>query len=227
MVWSERTRRAVAPAYRRTLAPLVKRLFYVHLIDKSRNFYDVRWRGHRVWQNPLDLWTIQETIWDVKPELLIECGSFQGGSALYYADVMDLLDRGRVISIDIERLHDLEHPRVDFWIGSSISPEVSERAAAAAGESSGPVMVILDSDHSRDQVLREMQLYGPLVTPGSYMMVQDGIIDTLPTMRPGRPGPLAAITEFLPQHPEFEVDQSRSERFLITHSPMGWLRRRA
>lgn len=225
MIWSPRRRRALYPAYRRLLSPLVNRLFYIHLIDRTGNFNQVRWRGRRVWQNPLDLWTIQETIWELRPELIIECGTYEGGGAFFYADLLSLFGQGRVLSIDVERLCEDEHPRVEFVVGSSTSAAVVERAAEAAKACSGPVMVILDSDHSRDHVRKEMELYGPLVTPGSYMMVQDGVIDVLPTMQ--GPGPLAAVREFLPTHPEFEVDTERSSRFLVTHSPCGWLRKRA
>lgn len=225
MAWSPSARRAVYPAYRRLLSPLVNRLFYIHLIDRTGNFNQVRWRGRPVWQNPLDLWTIQETIWDVKPDLVIECGTYRGGGSVFYADLLSLVGHGRVLSIDVEKLHEEEHPLVEFVVGSSISAEVVERATEAAKACSGPVMVILDSDHSRDHVRREMELYAPLVTPGSYMMVQDGVIDVLPTMQ--GPGPLAAIQDFLGTHPEFEVDSERSSRFLVTHSPSGWLRRRA
>ena len=86
-------------------------------------------------------------------------------------------------------------------------------------------MVILDSDHSKDHVFKELELYAPLVTPGSFILVQDGVVDTLPRFRQLRPGPLPAIKQFLEGHPEFEVDVERNERFLITHHPWGWLRR--
>ena len=86
--------------------------------------------------------------------------------------------------------------------------------------------VILDSDHSQAHVAQELEAYAPLVTPGSYLLVQDGVIDTLPVFAHGRPGPLPAIHAFLRAHPEFEVDRAKSERFLITHHPSGWLRRR-
>ena len=86
-------------------------------------------------------------------------------------------------------------------------------------------MVILDSDHSAAHVSKELESYSPFVSPGSYMLVQDGVIDVLDRWRSARPGPLAAIIEFLRHHPEFEVDTERCERFLITHHPMGWLRR--
>ena len=131
-----------------------------------------------------------------------------------------------MISIDIASQHQNQHPRVEFWIDDSASSEALDRVRAAAAAAGGPVMVILDSDHSRAHVRAEMEAYGPLVTPGSFMLVQDGVIDVLPVFRDGRPGPLPAIHEFLASHPEFEIDHERCDRFLITHHPDGWLRRR-
>ena len=157
--------------------------------------------------------------------MIIESGTYQGGSALYYASLCDLIGEGRVISIDIVTLHNHVHPRVDFWIGDSTSETVVDRAAAAARKASGPVMVILDSDHDARHVAREMEAYAPFVTPASYMLVQDGVIDTLGMFRHRRPGPLHAIRKFLNSHPEFIVDEERCNRFLITHHPSGWLKR--
>jgi cephalosporin hydroxylase len=186
-----------------------------------------KWLGVPVWQNILDLWTIQETIAEVRPALLVETGTNRGGSALFYAHLMDLLNRGRVLTIDIERLHDLNHPRIEFLQGSSTDPVIVEQVLAAAEAADGPVMVILDSDHSQDHVARELELYGPMVTPGSFLLSQDGIIDQLRVFAGSRPGPLPANIEFLRQHLEFEHDHQRNDRFNVTHHPMGWLRRRS
>lgn len=221
-----RALQSLYPAYRRLLRRPVSRLFFMDLIQKTNNFGDVTWMGHPVWQNVLDLWTIQETLVAVKPDLLIECGTNRGGSALFYGQLFDLLGNGRVITIDVEKMHARSHPRVTFLIGSSTAPEIVEQVRRAAQAVTGPVVVILDSDHSAGHVARELDAYAPLVTPGSYLLVQDGVIDELPTLRAGRPGPLPAIRAFVKQHPEFEVDRPRNERFLITHHPMGWLRRR-
>jgi cephalosporin hydroxylase len=221
-----RALRSLYPLYQRALRRPVSRLFFMDLIGKTNNFGDVTWMGHPVWQNVLDLWTIQETLVEVKPELLIECGTNRGGSAMFYAQLFDLLGRGSVISIDIEKMHDRSHPRVTFLIGSSTAPEIVEQVRVVAQSVRGPVLVILDSDHSAAHVASELDAYAPLVTPGSYLLVQDGVIDVLPILRSARPGPLPAIRAFLKDHPEFEVDRARNERFLITHHPMGWLRRR-
>lgn len=212
--------------YRRFLRPSVHSLFFRELIAKTNNFGSVSWLGHPIWQNILDLWTIQETVAFVRPSLLIECGTNRGGSSLFFANLFDLMGEGQVVTVDIERLHSLSHPRITYLIGSSTSPEIVEVVQKKAAACSGPVMVILDSDHSRDHVRLELECYAPLVTPGSYCLVQDGVIDTLSNCRAWRPGPLPAIEDFLRSTDDFELDVERCERFLITHHPKGWLRRK-
>jgi cephalosporin hydroxylase len=204
----------------------VSRLFHQDLVAKTGNFAHTTWVGQPIWQNVLDLWTIQETISEIKPALLIETGTNRGGSALFYAHLMDLLGTGKIVTVDILKLHELEHPRIEFLIGSSTDDEIVERVRAAAAQADGPVMVILDGNHDRDHVAKELELYAPLVTPGSLLLSQDGVIDELAMFADTRPGPLPANKDFLARHPEFEHDRERNERFLITHHPLGWLRRR-
>jgi cephalosporin hydroxylase len=204
----------------------VNLLFHLDLMAKTKNFDDVSWLGNPVWQNVLDLWTTQEAIGEIRPRLLIESGTNRGGSALFYASLFDLMGEGEVVTIDIEKLHDHEHPRVTWLLGGSTSPETIRTVTERVGAQDGPVMVILDSDHSKAHVAAELEVYAPLVSSGSLMLVQDGIIDTILTGRPYRPGPLPAIREFLATHPEFELDSRLNGRFLITHHPEGWLRRK-
>jgi cephalosporin hydroxylase len=211
--------------YQRMVAPSLHRRFFTELVKKTDNFANVKWLGQPIWQNVLDLWTIQETIFEVKPDLLIECGTNRGGSALFYAQLLDLMERGRVITVDIQKMHEISHPRITFLHGNSISHQVLEEVRSAVRATDRVIMAVLDSDHSASHVSKELEAYSTFVTPGSFLLAQDGVIDTLPVFR-GRPGPLQAIREFLSHHPEFEVDVARSERFLITHHPMGWLRRR-
>ena len=202
------------------------RQFLTDVIRKTGNFADVRWMGYPVWQNVLDLWTIQEVIAELRPAVLLETGTNQGGSARFYAMLFDFLEHGRVVTVDVESMHSLEHPRVEFLIGSSTSPEILTRMREVAEAADGPVMVILDSDHSEAHVAAELEAYAPLVSPGSLMLVQDGVIDVEPIFGQERPGPLGAIERFLPRHPEFEPDERLNERFIVTHHPSGWLRRR-
>lgn len=202
------------------------RSFMTDLIRQTDNFGDITWLGHPVWQNVLDLWSLQEAIAEIRPGIVLEAGTNRGGSALFYAHLFDLLGHGRVITVDVERLHSLEHHRVDFLIGSSVDEEILLAMREGARTADGPVMVVLDSDHSAAHVLQEMRAYAPLVTPGSLMLVQDGVIDTLPLFGASRPGPLAAIEAFLAETSDFELDTRLDKRFLITHHPSGWLRRR-
>jgi cephalosporin hydroxylase len=221
-------RRLRATAMRGPVGRRLHRLFHTELIERSANFSDTTWLGQPIWQNVLDLWTIQETIHAVRPALLIETGTNRGGSSWFYGQLMDLMDHdGRIVTVDVERLYEREHPRVEYLHGSSIAPDVLERMRQAAAQAAGPVMVILDSDHSRDHVAAELEAYAPFVSPDSFMLVQDGVIDELPIFRTSRPGPLPAIHAFLSKHPEFEIDRPRTDRFVITHHPDGWLRRRA
>jgi cephalosporin hydroxylase len=204
----------------------VHKLFFTHLVRKTNNFGATTWLGHPIWQNVLDLWTIQETIAEVRPHLLIESGTNRGGSSMFFAHLFDLMGHGQVVTVDVERMHELSHPRITYLIGNSTSPEIVGRVRDRAAATSGPVMVILDSDHSAQHVERELECYAPLVTLGSYCLVQDGVIDTLSEFRGGRPGPLRAIERFLTSTDMFELDCERSERFLISHHPKGWLRRK-
>jgi cephalosporin hydroxylase len=212
--------------HRRFLERLLSRWFLARLIRKTGNFSGVTWLGQPVWQNDLDLWTIQEALVEISPRLLIESGTNRGGSAYFYASVFDLMGAGEVFTIDLTKMHNLSHPRVEFAIGSSVSEVIARRAKERALAAQGPVMVILDSDHSERHVSQELEIYAPLVTPGSFLLVQDGVIDTLRMLRGDRPGPLPAITRFLARHSDFAVDEERCRRFLVTHHPSGWLKRK-
>jgi cephalosporin hydroxylase len=216
----------IKQAYLNVVAPSVRALFFRDLIHKTQNFGRTTWLGHPIWQNTLDLWTIQETISEVRPELLIETGTNRGGSSLFFAHLFDLLGHGKVITVDVEKLHNLTHPRITYLLGSSTSDEIVAKVREQAIAATGPVMVILDSDHSFAHVRRELDCYAKFVTPGSYCLVQDGVVDVMRTMRQGRPGPLPAIEGFLASTSDFTLDVDRTERFLITHHPKGWLRRR-
>jgi cephalosporin hydroxylase len=199
--------------------------FQAQLIQHTSNFETVTWMGEPIWQSVPDVWTLQEVIAAVKPALLIETGTYKGGSSLFIAHLFDLIGQGRVITVDIEKLHSLSHPRVTYLIGDSASPAIVSQITTAAREAQGPVMVLLDSDHSQRHVARELEAYAPLVTPGSYLHVQDGVVDTQPMFEQSRPGPLRAIEAFLVKHPEFQVDEALLNKFLITHHPKGWLKR--
>ena len=206
---------------------MVSQVFFRDLVKSTKNFGHITWAGNPIWQNIFDLWTIQEMIFQMRPSLILETGTNRGGSSFFYAQLFDLIGEGKVITVDVEKLHDLKHPRVTCLLGSSTGQEVFGEMQKAARAARGPVMVILDSDHSAKHFRDELELYSHLVTPGSLMLVQDGVIDTLGRFRKGRPGPLKALHDFLTTHPEFEIDRDLCTRFPITHHPDGWLRRKA
>jgi cephalosporin hydroxylase len=211
-------------AYARFVAPAIHRRCLADMMAASADFSSVRWEGRVLWQNPLDLWRIHESVLELRPRLIVETGTNEGGTALYLAHLLDQIGHGRILTMDIKEVDGLDHPRVRFIRGRSIDGEAVETARAeAAGRS--PVLVLLDSDHSAAYVREEMDRYAPLVTPGSWLLVQNGVIDQLPHLRGTRPGPLPAIRDFLRDHPDFEVDHERCGRYLLTHHPMGWLRR--
>src|SRR4051794_34109789 len=136
----------------RTGSGPVARMYHHDLIYKTGNFRTLSWLGVPIWQNVLDLWTIQEAISSVRPALLIETGTDRGGSALFYANLMDLLGEGQVVTIDIVQIHDVDHPRISFVHGSSTDPEIVDQVRGRVEEVDGPVMVILDGNHDRDHV---------------------------------------------------------------------------
>jgi cephalosporin hydroxylase len=201
------------------------KLFYETSYARREGWSNPRWLGVEALKCPFDLWIYQEILQELKPDWILETGTANGGSALFLASVLDLIGKGQVVSVDIVRKTDWPvHPRLTYLTGSSTSSEVLDdlrRRVSGAGR----VLVILDSDHKKDHVLEELHLYSPLVTPGSYLIVEDTNVNGRPVFAGFGPGPGEAVDEFLPSHPEFERDPSR-ERFLLTFNPGGYLRRR-
>jgi cephalosporin hydroxylase len=181
------------------------------------------WLGTQALKNPLDLWVYQEIMFETRPELIVETGTYRGGSARFLASVCDLLGAGEVVSIDVEpeREDYPRHPRVTYLAGrSSTEPDVvAEVAERAAGK---PLLVVLDSDHSQRHVAAELDAYAPLVPVGCYVIVEDSNIGLI--RKDLMPGPLEAVEDFLARTDEFEIDRER-EKFLITFNPSGYLRR--
>lgn len=181
------------------------------------------WLGAQVAKNPLDLWVMQEIVTETRPDVIVETGTYRGGSALYFASLCELLGSGRVISIDVEaeRPDYPRHDRITYLGGrSSTDPEVvDEVRRSVAGER---VMVVLDSDHSAGHVASELEAYAPLVAVGCYLIVEDTNVDDVRKDLP--PGPRKVIQEFVARNPGFEVDLER-EKWVITFNPGGYLRR--
>lgn len=201
---------------------------YYHGILKGRPVWcDTTWLGIPVEKCPLDLWVYQEMIRELSPEVIVETGVMMGGSAAFMASICMLLGKGEVISVDIE-LKDLPRqiekafPNLTFIEGDSSAPEIVSRVKSmVAGRRA---LVILDSDHSRDHVLKEMRLYNDLVPVGCYMIVEDSNVNNHPVYPTFGPGPYEAIEEFLKENREFEIDKSR-EKFYFTFNPNGFLKR--
>lgn len=201
--------------------------------DFHRAFYDsaythnlTNWCGVPILKNPMDVWVYQEILWDLRPTLLIETGTAYGGSALFFAGMMDRRGEGRIVSIDVEPHEKLPpHPRVTYLRGSSTNTAIVQTVREMA-KGHERVMVVLDSDHSKAHVLNELDIYAPLVTAGQFLVVEDTNIDQRPVMRGwmGGDGPGKALDQWLPNHPEFEADKL-AERFMMTFYPGGWLRR--
>ena len=187
--------------------------------------------GIRIQKNPCDLWMMHQIIYEVRPDYIVEAGTFRGGSALYFAHMLDGmgLDQSKVITIDIEDAAQeaaklpLWQRYVEFIHGSSTDPEIVGRIR---DEVKGKkVIVVLDSDHRRDHVFKELLSYGPLVSPGSYAVVEDTDLDAVPLLK-GFKGPLNAVLAFLKteEGKDFTQDFSR-EAMVLTFNPGGWLKR--
>jgi cephalosporin hydroxylase len=198
-------------------------IYYRRWREGGADTINISWLGYRALKCPLDLWIYQELLVRTRPDLLIETGTSLGGSALFMASVMDVIGHGRIITIDREdRAGRPTHPRISYWLGSSVDAAIVAEARRAA--SGGRAMVVLDSDHSAAHVLQEITLYSPLVRVGDYLVVEDTNVNGHPTYPDFGPGPMEAVDKFLAENDEFVVDE-RCERFLMTLNPKGYLRR--
>lgn len=201
-----------------------------YLTDKSF-LHSIDWMGIPTRKMLTDIWVYQEIIHETKPDLIIEIGSFYGGSTLFLAQMLELIGGGEVLSIDVS--HDYfmaKHPRIQKITGDCSDPAVIEKVSALAREKK--VMVIHDGDHTAQAVLRDLKLYAPFVTPGMYLIVEDGVIDILNPkyckLAKAYPdgGPLKALREFFDEAKDsFEMDMRR-ERFVLTVNPNGYLKRK-
>lgn len=204
---------------------------------QQRLSYEPTWLGTPIIQLPEDIVMLQELIWRTRPTVVIECGVAHGGALVLYASMLELLGRGRTIGVDVEirkynRLAIESHPmskRITLIEASSVEPATLELVRSGI-QPDDRVMVTLDSNHSYNHVLAELEMYGPLVSPGGYLVVFDSVM-TLVHDAPNGKGewssdnPLAAVEEFLAGHPEFEQDRS-AERLRATYCTGGFLRRR-
>jgi len=206
--------------------------------------YHFEWLGRPVIQYPQDILAMQEIIWSVQPDLIIETGIAHGGSLIFSASMLELNAAcggpkdAEVLGVDIDiRAHNRAaieaHPmskRISMIQGSSVAPDVIEQVLArAAGRQR--ILISLDSNHTHDHVLAELQSYAPLTSVGSYCMVFDTVIDDMAAeMFPDRPwgpgdNPKTAVREYLKTHPEFEIDRHLDSKLLVSVAPEGFLRR--
>ncbi len=189
----------------------------------SNAWTQATWLGSQALKNPLDLWVYQEIMAETRPDVVIETGTYRGGSAHFLASVCDLLGAGEVISIDIEPLREdyPQHPRITYLAGrSSTDPDVlAEVRERVEGRRT---LIVLDSDHSEAHVDAELEAYAPFVPVGCYLVVEDSNIGQI---RPDlMPGPLQSIETFLASRSDFVIDRER-EKFLLTFNPSGYLKR--
>lgn len=202
--------------------------------------YNFTWLGRPVIQYPQDIVAMQELIWKTRPDVIVETGIAHGGSLILYASLLQMLgEDGRVLGIDIDiREHNRKaiesHPmgrHIDLLEGSSVGDDIIRQVRAYV-ENKQRVFVVLDSNHTHDHVLRELELYSPLVTPGCYIVVFDTVVEDLPpdssADRPWAPGnnPKTAVHEFLKDNDLFEIDKDIQNKLLLTVAPDGFLRRK-
>jgi cephalosporin hydroxylase len=216
---------------RREPPPLAEVVDHYHraFYYASQSTLEMFWLGIPTMQNPNDVWVTQELISRLRPDFIVETGTWKGGSAAMWAMIQDQVNpKGRVITIDVESLVDpltlppISRRKVDFVLGSSTAPDVVAEVARRVG--AGRTMVLLDSDHRMAHVLAELRAYADLVSPGSYLIVQDTNVNGHPVLPGFGPGPMEAVREFLATDDRFEVDRDQ-ERLLFTMHPGGYLKR--
>ena len=227
---------------------------WIKSVNLLKYSYHFEWQGRPIIQYPQDMVAMQELIWSIKPDLIIETGIAHGGSLIFSASMLALLDmcdaieasekldpkisHRKILGIDIDiRSHNRAaieaHPmasRIQMIQGSSVAPEIIEQVRSIA-VNYPRVLVCLDSNHTHDHVLAELQAYAPLTSKDSYCVVFDTIVEDMPAeMFPDRPwgpgdNPKTAVWEYLKTHPEFEIDKSIQHKLLITVAPDGYLKR--
>lgn len=211
------------------------KLFYdtgqLKLTTARQEFRDptARWMGWAVQKCPLDLFIYQEILYQCRPELIIECGTANGGSGLFLAQMAQLMNMPtQVLTIDITSITPRpEHPNLAYLNGDTLDKKLIETLATYYNlQKVGSCMVILDDDHDGQHVYEELYIYSQFVTPGQYLIVEDTNINNHPVLPlgEGKIGPYEAVERWLPGHPEFVVDPTK-EKFLMTYNPRGYLLR--
>jgi cephalosporin hydroxylase len=178
----------------------------------------VHYRGVPTWKNVFDLWVIQEIIHETQPGIVIEIGCKFGGTTLWLSDMMKTVASGSVISVDLKRPQ-IDFPEnVQFIEGNSIASETVAQVQSLCG--GDRAMLMADGNHAAEHVFKELVLYGPMVAPGCYFIVEDGIVDVMDWTQ-YQPGPLVAVQRFLGENSSF-VAEERREKFILTYAPGGF-----
>ena len=198
--------------------------------------YEPTWLGIPIIQTPEDIVMMQELIWKVRPDVIIECGVAHGGAVVLYASILELLGKGQVIGVDVEirkynRLALQSHPlsrRFTLIEGSSVEQATVDEVRRLI-RPDDTVLVTLDSNHTAAHVAKELRFYAPLVTPDSYLVVFDGVMEVLTDAPGGSPAwgsdnPWHAVQDFLGESDQFEIDPYYN-RLKVTHCPGGFLKR--
>jgi len=203
---------------------IVEQFHSLYYDSHSQTWNNTYWLGIPTQKCPLDLWIYQEIISEVRPDVIIECGTANGGSALFLASICDLINKGKVITIDIENRKTRPwHKRIKYLLGSSTSEKIVKQLKKLIGDKD-KIMVILDSDHHKEHVLNELRIYSKFITKGSYIIVEDTNINGYPVFLDFGPGPMEAVEEFLKENKDFIADRRR-EKFYLTFNPKGYLKR--
>ncbi|PTT25718.1 cephalosporin hydroxylase family protein [Pseudomonas sp. HMWF021] len=204
---------------------------------KHKYTYNFSWMGRPIIQFPQDMIAMQEIIWSVQPDIIVETGIAHGGSLVFYASMLELIGHGEVLGVDIDiRQHNREaieaHPmskRIRMIQGSSIDPSIVDQVRQQV--EGKKVLVVLDSNHTHEHVLAELQAYAPMTSVDSYCVVMDTVVEDMPQDAfPDRPwgkgnNPKTAVWAYLEENRDFEIDQSVHSKLLITVAPDGYLRR--
>ncbi len=204
---------------------------FIDLYYQGGTAPSLNYRSLPILKNPCDLWVIIELFQELRPTLVVETGTHHGGSAIYYADMLKMFDIPcQVVTIDYNPKWKVDPASrgVTSLVGYSTDVAIVERVKKIAEDRQrdqpGHVMALLDADHSEDHTGREMRLYAPLITKGSYMIVEDTIVNGHPSFPEHGPGPWEAVQGFLKESDAFEIDRT-CQRHLLTFFPDGWLRR--
>ena len=213
-------------AYHLHRAKTLGEKFHYHFYHS--HLFEDQWMGVPCTQNPLDMWIKQKLIWQTKPDFIIETGTYKGGSSLFYATLFEAIGHGKVITLDwapqIEEAshHPLFQKRVTSIQGETTSQEVFQQVKRLVDNKTA--MVILDSNHSCDHVLKELQLYSGFVSKENYLIVEDTNVNGHPVLPHFGPGPFEAVKQFLKTRADFVVDKA-CEKFCVTFFPSGFLKR--